>query len=390
MFSISSRTGLKTFLAAALLCASSATVLQPSQAATGGAATIKLSKTPAGEVLVDAKGFALYMFTKDTPGTSVCYGGCAVAWPPLLTTGTPIAAQGVKQDLLGTTTRKDGTLQVTYNGLPLYYWYLDGAAGQVKGQNVGKVWYVMNADGSLNKTLVAYVGITKSPIGEALIDPNGMSLYMFTKDSKGTSVCYDQCATNWPPLLTEAKPQADKGVRATLLGTTTRKDGKLQVTYNGLPLYYWFKDKALGDWTGQGVGQVWWALSPAGKPIDKALPLIAKLSAGKTEWGDIVVDRAGRSVYMFTKDPKGESACYDGCAKVWPPVLTELAPVAGSGVKADLLGTITRKDGKLQVTFNGMPLYYFADDKAAGDLKGQNVNSVWFVLKPSGEVLKPG
>ena len=305
MFSFPKQTGLKALLAAALLCVSSATVLQPAQAATGGAATVKLTKTAVGEVLVDDKGFALYMFTRDTPGTSVCYNQCAVAWPPLLTTGAPVAAKGVKQDLLGTTTRKDGTIQVTYNGLPLYYWYLDAAAGQLKGQDVGKVWYLMNADGSLNKTLVAYVGLAKSPMGDALVDPNGKSLYMFTKDTKNTSACYDQCAVNWPPLLTEAKPQSDKGVRASLLGTTTRTDGKLQVTYNGFPLYFWKNDKAAGDWTGQGVGKVWWVLSPAGKPIEKPLPLIAKLSAGKTPWGDIVVDRDGRSVYMFTKDYQG-------------------------------------------------------------------------------------
>ncbi len=394
MLSVPKRTNLKLFLATLLMCVSSAAALQPTHADgyadENGPATVKLNKTAVGDVLVDAKGFALYMFTKDTPGTSVCYNQCAVAWPPLLTKGAPVAAKGVKQDLLGTTARKDGTTQVTYKGLPLYYWYLDESAGQVKGQDVGKVWYVMSADGGIVKTQVAYVGLVKSPVGEALVDPNGKSLYMFTKDTKNTSVCYDQCATNWPPLLTEAKPQADKGVRASLLGTTTRKDGKLQVTYNGLPLYYWIKDKAAGDWTGQGVGQVWWALSPTGRPIAKALPLIAKLSAGKTQWGDIVVDREGRSVYMFTKDPKGESVCYDKCAVAWPPVLTELAPVAGTGVKADLLGTITRKDGKLQVTFNGLPLYYFVDDKAAGELKGQNVNSVWFVMKPTGEVLKPG
>jgi predicted lipoprotein with Yx(FWY)xxD motif len=394
MFSVTKQIGAKAFLAALLMCASGATALQPSQAATlaatSGPTTVKLGKSPVGEVLVDDKGFALYVFTRDTPNTSVCYNQCAVVWPPLLTTGAPVAAKGVNQEMLGTITRKDGTTQVTYNGLPLYYWYLDGAAGQVKGQDVNKVWYVMNANGFLNKTLVAYVGVIKSPVGNALIDSNGKSLYMFTKDRKGTSVCYDQCAVNWPPLLTEAKPQADKGVRAGLLGTTIRSDGKLQVTYNGLPLYYWKNDKAAGDWTGQGVGQVWWALSPSGQPIAKALPLIAKLSAGKTPWGDIVVDRDGRSVYMFTKDANGESACYDRCAEIWPPVLTELAPVAGAGVKADLLGTKKRKDGKLQVTFNGMPLYYYAEDKAAGELKGQNVNSVWFVLKPSGEVLKPG
>ena len=390
MFLIKTHTRAKTILAALLMCASTTATLQPARAATSGPATVKLGKTPAGEVLVDATGRSLYMFAKDSNGTSVCYDGCAVAWPPLLTTGAPVAAKGVDASLLGTTTRKDGATQVTYKGLPLYYWFKDAAAGEVKGQNVGKVWYVLNADGAINKTLVTYVGLTASPIGDALVGVNGKSLYMFTKDSKGASACYDKCATAWPPLLTEAKPQADKGVRAGLLGTTKRTDGTLQVTYNNLPLYYWFKDEAAGDWMGQGVGEVWWAMSPAGKPVAKPLPLIAKLKAGKTEYGDILVGKDGRTVYMFTKDAKGESACYNKCAEIWPPVLTEIAPVAGTGVKGDLLGTIKRTDGKLQVTFNGLPLYYYFDDKAAGELKGQNVNSVWFVLRPSGEVLKPG
>ena len=99
------------------------------------------------------------------------------------------------------------------------------------------------------------VGVT--PLGKALVDSKGMVLYMYTEDIKNTSVCYDRCAFAWPPLLTTGAPVAAAGVNKRLLGTTTRKDGKLQVTYNGLPLYYWFKDKSAGDWLGQGP--VWLA-----------------------------------------------------------------------------------------------------------------------------------
>ncbi len=378
----------RLLLAAAAFASLCVSLPTASQAQTG--TQVKLGATPLGRVLVAADGLSLYMYTRDTQGgPSVCYDRCAVAWPPLYVDGALTAAAGVDQALLGTTTRKDGKLQATYNGWPLYYWYLDNKPGEVKGQDVGKVWYVLNAAGALDKRIVSYVGQTKSPLGEALIGPNGRALYLFTKDAKNVSNCYDACATAWPPLLTDVAPQADSGVKASLLGTTKRKDGKLQVTYAGQPVYYFVSDKASGDWTGQGVGDVWWMLKPTGAAIKGKLPVIAKVSAGKTIYGDILVDQKGRSVYMFTKDTNGESACYDKCAVAWPPVLTEVAPTVGTGAKAELLGTVKRKDGSLQVTYNKMPLYYYVEDAAAGDLKGQNVNSVWFVLRPTGEVLMP-
>jgi len=97
--------------------------------------------------LVDGKGMTLYLFTKDTPNTTVCYDKCATAWPPLLTTGSPVAGEGVDASLLGTTDRTDGTVQVTYNGWPLYYYEKDKAPGDVVGQDVGGVWYVVSAAG---------------------------------------------------------------------------------------------------------------------------------------------------------------------------------------------------------------------------------------------------
>jgi predicted lipoprotein with Yx(FWY)xxD motif len=100
-----------------------------------------------GSFLVDDKGMTLYLFTKDTPNTSVCYDKCATAWPPLLTTGDPVAGEGADASLLGTTNRKDGSVQVTYNGWPLYYYEKDKAPGDVTGQDVGGVWYVVSAAG---------------------------------------------------------------------------------------------------------------------------------------------------------------------------------------------------------------------------------------------------
>ena len=101
-----------------------------------------------------------------------------------------------------------------------------------------------------------------------LVDGKGMTLYLFTKDTPDTSTCYDKCATAWPPLLTNGKPVAGSGVDESKFGTTTRTDGTTQVTYNGWPLYYYAKDQQPGDTTGDGVGSVWYLITPSG---DKAV-----------------------------------------------------------------------------------------------------------------------
>jgi len=118
----------------------------------------------------------------------------------------------------------------------------------------------------------AKVPIANPPLGRILVDSKGITLYDFVKDKGTTSVCYGACAALWPPLLTKGKPVAGPGVRASLLGTTKRKDGKLEVTYNGHPLYYFVTDRKPGQTTGQGVNQFggpWWVLSTAGKEIHR-------------------------------------------------------------------------------------------------------------------------
>src|SRR5438552_5957672 len=118
----------------------------------------------------------------------------------------------------------------------------------------------------------ARVSIANSPLGRILVDSKGITLYDFAQDTGTKSTCYGACAALWPPLITKGKPIAGHGVRASLLGTTKRKDGKLEVTYNGHPLYYFVSDRKPGQTTGQGVtqfGAPWWVLSAAGKEIHR-------------------------------------------------------------------------------------------------------------------------
>lgn len=112
----------------------------------------------------------------------------------------------------------------------------------------------------------------KTSIGNAITTSSGHTLYLFRADHGTTSACYGQCAVYWPPLLTSGKPVASGRVTAALLGTTKRKDGKLQVTYKGHPLYTFVQDTKAGQTTGEGsknFGASWYALAPSGATIDK-------------------------------------------------------------------------------------------------------------------------
>jgi predicted lipoprotein with Yx(FWY)xxD motif len=118
----------------------------------------------------------------------------------------------------------------------------------------------------------ARVDLGKSPLGRIIVDSKGITLYDFPPDKGTTSVCYGACAALWPPLITKGKPVAGPGVRSSLLSTTKRKDGKLEVTYNGHPLYYFVSDRKPGQTTGQALDQFggpWWVLSPAGREIHR-------------------------------------------------------------------------------------------------------------------------
>jgi predicted lipoprotein with Yx(FWY)xxD motif len=108
----------------------------------------------------------------------------------------------------------------------------------------------------------------------------------------------------------------------------------------------------------------------------------------------MLTDGEGRTVYYWEHDTGSSSTCYGACAGAWPPVLTTGAAVAGAGVQASLLGTTTRTDGKVQVTYHGHPLYYFAGDSKPGDINGEESTAFggkWYILSPAGtKIEKPG
>ena len=117
-----------------------------------GSHTIAVSDNSSlGKVLVDSKGRTVYLFQKDTGSMSTCSGACATDWPPVTTTGKPTAGSGLTASMVGTTTRSDGTKQVTYNGHPLYTYVGDQKAGDTNGQGVsafGALWYAVSPSGS--------------------------------------------------------------------------------------------------------------------------------------------------------------------------------------------------------------------------------------------------
>ena len=109
----------------------------------------------------------------------------------------------------------------------------------------------------------------------------------------------------------------------------------------------------------------------------------------------VLVDGQGLTLYMFEPDDqRGQSTCYGACASAWPPLRLptgQTVPMAGGQAEASLLGTTTRKDGGLQVTYNGWPLYLWAGDAGPGQATGQGIDSLggrWYVLSPKGQVIK--
>lgn len=113
-----------------------------------GPATLNVSTNAKyGSILTDSMGMTLYIFLNDTSTTSTCSGACTNNWPAVLTNGSPVAGNGVDATKLGTTTRPDGTTQVTYNGHPLYYFAKDTKPGDANGQGIKNIWYVVSPAG---------------------------------------------------------------------------------------------------------------------------------------------------------------------------------------------------------------------------------------------------
>jgi predicted lipoprotein with Yx(FWY)xxD motif len=257
----------------------------------------------------------------------------------------------------------------------------------------------------------ATVSATSGPFGEMLVIGSGAysgcSLYLLTSDQlhaqTGTRfACSDEpnakglpCDTVlWPALLTNGAPIAGPGVNPKLLGTVTRTDlpglpAVQEVTYAGLPLYRFNRDKVPGDTTGANVFDplssptgIWYLVVPTrGNPAPGTAHIQLETATVDGTGPDKTVLAAtmdndfaplpNGTFPVYAKTGRHEeghaqlsrwNGCFGICAQFWPPVLTSDSPEAGPGVDQDALGTIRRPDGTRQVTYKGRPLYLFADD----------------------------
>ncbi|GAB2724006.1 COG4315 family predicted lipoprotein [Arthrobacter bambusae] len=132
------------------------------------------------------------------------------------------------------------------------------------------------------------------------------------------------------------------------------------------------------------------AASSSSAPASSTPAGAAELKTASSSVGERVVAANGKSVYVFSKDVKdsGKSACTGGCATLWPPVTTTSATPAVDGVSGTI-GTIPTADGKMQITINGMPIYFYSKDEDSSDTYGQGVGGVWSLVSPSGSMVTP-
>jgi predicted lipoprotein with Yx(FWY)xxD motif len=157
---------------------SSSSGTSSSSSSSSAAVTVMTRNGPMGAYLTDGQGRSLYLFLADKNGKSSCNGACAAAWPPLLTSGTPQAGSGATGGMLGTTTRDDGTKQVTYNNHPLYMYSLDKQPGNTNGQGVnafGALWWLVSPSGSAITTTSSSSGSAPSSSGGTSSSPGGAS-----------------------------------------------------------------------------------------------------------------------------------------------------------------------------------------------------------------------
>jgi predicted lipoprotein with Yx(FWY)xxD motif len=123
-------------------------------------------------------------------------------------------------------------------------------------------------------------------------------------------------------------------------------------------------------------------------PASPAAGGAVTVMVAESEFGQILVDAEGRTLYMFKPDEAGTPTCYDDCEGAWPPLTVTGEIAVGEGLDATTFTTVERTDGSMQVKAGDWPLYYFANDAAPGDVNGQGQGDVWYVVSPTGEPIE--
>ncbi len=347
-----------------------------------------------GNILTANNGMTLYAYTADTADTSNCSAGCQKVWIPLLTNGKPNLGTGITASMIGSAKLANGSMVVTYNHMPLYFFVNDTAAGMTNGQGFDDVWFAVSSDGKLvGKVTEVTVNVaTNSLLGSYLVGLGGQAMYAYASDTADTSTCTGACAANWPPVLTLGKPTLGNGVDPTLIGMIKLANGSQMLTYNHKPLYYFVADSKPTDIKGQGIKNIWHLLGADGNPITSVLPKPPTAEptlnvASNATYGQILTDGNGMTLYVNVNDLKGSSSCDATCMQNWTPFFTLGHPNAGQGINSSLVGTITTSYGLMIVTYNGRPLYLYSGDKNPGDVNGEDLNIAWYVISVSGQVI---
>jgi len=154
--------------------------------------------------------------------------------------------------------------------------------------SVAGVGVAMAATASTTSKSGTVMTVHSSKFGTILVASNGMTLYRYTPDKKNASTCSGACASYWPPLLVKgaAKPTAGSGANASLLGTTKRSNGAMQVTYAGWPLYFYAGDKKAGQTNGQGFEKSWYVVGTTGALVKAPVKTTGTTTAKKkSAWG---------------------------------------------------------------------------------------------------------
>lgn len=236
------------------------------------------------------------------------------------------------------------------------------------------------------------ISLRETSLGKVLTDDKGMTLYYFTKDVAGASLCSGGCLTNWPIFAYEGTLEVGDGLNASDFTTITRADGTKQTAYKGWPLYYFHDDKAAGDVKGENVNSVWVVAKPAYTIMLANQQLVG--NDGKSYKSDYTegtgetqffVDGQGRTLYTFIKDKKDMNKYtkedFSNDAN-WPIFTAEIEDLP-SALDKSLFNVITVFNKK-QLTYKGWPIYYFgADNKVRGATKGVSVPQpgVWPVVQ---------
>jgi len=349
-----------------------------------------------GSLIIAESGLSLYTFDNDSIDTSVCDGmpedtdTCAGNWPPLL------AGDGaVADDLMTIITRDSGDKQWAYMGMPLYQWVADVAQGDISGDGVNDVWHLarpLPLTHTIINEVTTYVGnetiasvADNAGVLEAVrLNNEGLTLYTFDLDPVDNSVCTESCINAWPPLLAEAG-----AVAMPPLSIITTTAGNEQWTFKGKPLYFFVNDIAAGDVKGDGLNNVWHvatkepailrttdngrSLSATGK-VNVLMPV----EESTTDFSVTAMDKDGFSLYVFDFDGMETSNCEVECLVNWPAFSPNDEDVA--------IGDFTifeRSDGTKQWAHNGMPLYFFKNDSARGDINGDGLFDVWHLITPT-------